>query len=978
MQLCWSKNQRTGVRMRLVLLFVSSCLLGQVLLIEGESAFVVPVRTTVELKVVLSAASLGGGVTGVNVRFVMPAGQPAVTVRTDASGRASTMYTTPATPGYFNVDAVAEAGDGAVASFAFSNGILAPTGSALAIKAEVRRVLLRNAADGSNLQLVGPYWLPAGSLVRPARWGKDKEAGGLWRAEVASWLFWVDEGPAKSWAKPTRFYLVPNGDVAQARISGEMWWPLVRIPDGAWQSVGRITSAFSELLTVAGPVPATGDNCGVMLTSNALNFSGFEAYLRKSGVSRLYSDPSLALGCKRTFVLVSGMGDADGVWLERWNTWEELGQKLQNLGELTVVVESNQSGLAAKWWNGLGLSGVVVSSTDDQRITYTQPLRGGYVTRGLLPALERLNGNFELAVVETQQGELTVGSARPQFQRLVAAGVKRVPLEDVEFSNVGGTRWFSLDPRLEGGSVSVSDPKVALAVVSGKGLLVQGLAAGRTDLVVVGGGFQGIAIIRVGLGDSTLRTCLVVVGQTQCLGQMQRNIPVAEDEVGGHGFLEVQEETIAAIDSKIYTYNRGERNIPIGVRGLKAGRTRLKLRSHDGKVVGDVPVQVAEAGATIAGSIPTSCPDSATYRATFNVSGGDQTLFEPFGGAWWGNGITLVFRRLGADQFEIRSSGASEGQFFAMGGSLAVDCSFVGSGTGVAGLRVTTAQVRGRIQPRAGVFDTMTLDYSIGVDGVFAQPIHYRGTATLAAGCAYQVAPGENLSALGGLFPVRVASPTLCPWTSEVTSGTAEVVVGQLGFGPGVVWLQVPENTGASRRIALRVGGQVVELTQPGRTADAAVILTSLNAGSLETVVTPGSQAIVLGSGLLRPIRFGGLAAPTLYYNPGFSVVQVPDGVKSGVVDVESGLGRGIPVLVERSAPGVVSVTDGKVYVTGIDPALPVWVEVGGFEVGVVVVKPVGAGVFQLEFTAPFSRMGPKPIVVRQGGRSSQRGVFVM
>ncbi len=964
--------------MRLLLFFVSSCLFGQVLLIEGESAFVVPPRTTVELKVVLSAASLGGGVTGVNVRFVMPAGQPGVTVRTDASGRASTTYMTPATPGYFNVDAVAEMGDGAVASFAFSNGLLAPTGSASAIKAEVRRVLLRNAADGSNLQLVGPYWLPAGSLVRPARWGKDKEAGGLWRAEVGSWLFWVDDGPAKSWAKPTRFYLVPNGDVAQARISGEMWWPQVRQPDGAWQSVGRVSSPVGELVARTSLFAGSGDSCGILLTTNPVSFSGFEAYLEKTGVTRIYSDPSLALGCKRTFVLVSGMGDAGGVWLDRWTSWEELGQKLQNLGELTVVVESNQSGFAAKWWNGLGLSGVVVSSTDDQRIGYMQPLRGGYVTRGLLPTLERLNGNFELAVVETQRGELTVGSARPQIQRLVSVGMKRAPLEDVEFSNVGGARWFVLDPRLEGASVSVSDPKVALAVVTGKGLFVQGLAAGRADLVVVGGGFQGIAVIRVGLGDSSIRTCLVVVSQTQCLGQMQRNIPVAEDEVGGHGFIEVQDETIAAIDSKIYTYNRGERNIPIGVRGLKAGRTRLKLRSHDGKVFGDVPVQVAEAGPTIAGSIPTSCPDSATYRATFNVSGGDQTLFDRFGGAWWGSGITLVFRRLGADQFEIRSSGAPEGQFFAMGGSLAVDCSFVGSGTGVAGLRVTTAQVRGRISPRGGVFDTMTLDYSIGVDGVFSQPIDYRGTATLAAGCAYQVVPGESLTALGGLFPVRVGSPLLCPWTAELISGTAEVVVGQLGFGPGVVWLQVPENAGTARRIALRVGGQVVDLTQPGRTVDAPAILTSLNAGSLETIVTPGSQAIILGSGLLRPVRFGGLAAPILFYNPGFSVVQVPDGVRSGVVDVESGPGRGIPVLVERSAPGIVSVSDGKVYVTGVDPALPVWVEVGGFEVGVVVVKPVGAGVFQLEFTTPFAGLGPKPIVVRQGGRSSQRGVFVM
>ena len=293
-------------------------------------------------------------------------------------------------------------------------------------------------------------------------------------------------------------------------------------------------------------------------------------------------------------------------------------------------------------------------------------------------------------------------------------------------------------------------------------------------------------------------------------------------------------------------------------------------------------------------------------------------------------------------------------------------------------MRVTTAQVRGRILPRAGVFDSMTLDYSIGVDGVFPQPIEYRGTGTLAAGCGYQVSLGENLTALGGLFPVRVGSPALCPWIAELTAGTAEVVVGQAGFGPGVVWLQVPENPGVARRIGLRVGGVAIELTQPGRLVDSPVVWTSLNAGSLVTVLTPGAQAIVLGSGLVRPILVGGLAATTLYFNPGYTVVQVPDRVRFGVAEVESGAGRGIPVLVERSAPGIVSVTEGKVYVTGVDPDLPVWVEVGGFEVGVVAVKPVGAGVFQLEFTTPFAGLGPKPIVVRQGGRASQRGVFVM
>ena len=191
-------------------LFVGGTLFAQVLLIDGDGAFVVPARTTVELKVLLSAASLGGGVANINVRFIAPAGmgdfagRASVTLASDAAGRASAQFTSGGRSALFSVDAVAELGDGAVDSFAFTVGASGVVGNAGQVKAEVRRTLLRNAADGSNLQLVGPFWLPPGTLVRPARWGKDKEAGGLWRAEEGSWFFWVDDGPAKAWAKPTR------------------------------------------------------------------------------------------------------------------------------------------------------------------------------------------------------------------------------------------------------------------------------------------------------------------------------------------------------------------------------------------------------------------------------------------------------------------------------------------------------------------------------------------------------------------------------------------------------------------------------------------------------------------------------------------------------------------------------------------------------------------------------------------------------
>lgn len=957
---------------------------AQVLLLDGDGAFVVRPGALVDLRVVLSSASIGGNVAGASIRFIAPtgrggfAGASEARVTTDAAGKASATFTAPNTPGYFSVDAVAAIGDGAVVSFAFSVGTFQPAGVASTVKADLRRLLLRNAADGSNLQLVGPYWLEPNTQIRPARWSKDKEAGGLWRADTGSWFFWLDDGPARSWAKPTRYYLVPGSDVAAARISGEQWWPLLRSPNGDWQSVGRATSFAGALIPTPLAPNGTGDTCGILMANAgqagaAVSFAAFDAYLRRQAINRIYNDPALANGCRKSYVLISAAGDRDGVWLDRCLSWDDLAARLSGLGELTVVIESNQSGNAAKWWNGRGWTGAVISSTDDLRIGYMQPLLGGFVARGLIAALDRPNATWESAVAETLRGDLVVGSARPQFQRLDPSGPRKLLLDNVEFSNIGGWRWVPFVQPLSNPAVNVSDATVAQAFVMGNGVMVRGLTEGRADLLVTAtlGGvvYNGLSTIRVGLGASTVKTCLIVAGQAQCQGQFQRTIPVAEDEVGGHAFLEIQDESIASLDSRIYTYNRGERNIPVAVRGVKAGRTWLKVRSHDGNVMGDIPIQVAEAPAVIQGTVPVACPDAATYRASFEVVGGDRSLFEPFGGAWWGTGITLVFRKTTAGRFEIRSSGATEGQFFAISGTLAADCSFVGTGQGIAGLRITTAQVRGRIIQRAGVFDSMTLDYSIGVDGVFGQPLDYRGTAALVSGCGYQVTPAEAITARGGLFAVRIGSPALCPWTAAVASGAAEVVVGQIGFGPGVLWLQVPENSGAVRAIQLDVAGQRVELTQTGATPGAPRIQTLLQAGRLDTIVTAGSLAFVFGANLERPISIANLPAATLFYNPSYMVIQTPTPLRSGVAEVSSGA----LVLIERSAPGVL---EGN-FVTGIDLSLPVLIEIDGVEQSVLL-RPAGAGLYQMGFSIELGNVAGKSIVVRQGGRASQRGAFAM
>lgn len=918
-----------------LLLFAATPCLAQVLLIEGDSSFVVSPGAAVDLRIVLSSASLGGNVSGVNIRFIT-GGRTVSTATTDAAGKATTRFTAPATAGYYNVDAVAEAGEGAIATFAFTVGSLRGARGPEAVKADVRRVLLRNAADGSNLQLVGPYLVPAGTLVRPARWSKEKQAGGLWRAEVDSWLFWVDDGPSRSWAKPTRYYLIPGDDIAQARITGESWWPLIQTaPNAPWLSLGRATTFTGVPLPA--PSSTTGDLCAVILSNSGypgadITATAFEAYTRRLGVTRFFNSAAAATNCRRTWMLIAAVGNRDGIWLDEWVPFETLAAQLAPASQWDIFIESNQSGVLASWLQGRGLTGIVFSSTDALRNTAVQPLLGGFVARSLIPGLDRNNQSYE-----TTLASFATIPSRPQFQRIETGGLIRVPLEDVEFSNTGGTRFVPFDRALPGAQVSTAHPQMAAAANLGNGILVQSVVEGQTTLNVTAPPYYATSTIRVGLGNASLRGCLISAGQTVCLGQFQRNIPAAEDEVGGHAFVTLQDPSIASNETSLYTWNRGERNIPLNLRGLAPGRTWLQVRSHDGNVMGDIPIQVAAAPPVISGLQPLACPDAATFRATFAVIGGDPTLVQPFGGQWWGSGIVLVFRKTAPDRFEIRSAGTTEGQFFAMGGTLNADCSFIGSGQGIAAQKVTTAQVRGRITPTDGVFNTMTLDYSIGVDFVFGGMVDYRGTATLEAGCGYQIRLAEPLTAAGGIFPLAISSPALCPWA---VSGP--VVAGELGFGPGISWLQIAENTGAARTIRINVAGQIVELQQPAAAPSYPSL--PLTLGRFDTIASPGALTITIG-------------------NPLINYVRVPTTAKLGPLGL---------LQIEPTAPGIVSISE-RIVVTGINPALPLWVEVDGKNESATVID-LGGGLYELVLANRTGRW----LIVRQGGRSSQRGALTM
>lgn len=985
--------------MRWLLLGFASALWGQVLLVDGDGAFIALPRATVQLQAQLVAASIGGGVGGVNVRFIAPVGRGSfggtqtVTVRTDAMGRAVATLQVGEQTGWFGVDAVAELGDGAVATWAVTVGAGLPGVGAETmrnLRAETRRLLLRNAADGSNQQLIGPFLVRQGTWIRPSRWGKSKESGGLWRAEEDSWFFWVDDAPAKTWSKPSRYYLFPvGGSPTTARLGGEMWWPMARVgTEGIWQSLGRATASFGEAFQGT-PGANAGTRCTVVLSANgapgvSVTVAAFLNYAQRQGFTRFLYRLPIPATCESSLVLLTAMGDRDGVWLGIWKRYEDLAAELATAANTTVIVEAPQSGNAVSWWQGRGWGAAVVSAADTERLTYMQELRGGFVVKGLLPALERQGGNFNLAVAELRSSpDVTVAAARPQFARVEAVAVRRFAVPDFEFSNLGGVGLAPLTEPTQRTTLitaNLANESVGRADLVEPGVYLQGLREGLTEyrFSLTDGRVrrEGVGALRVGLGVSSVKTCLQVVGGPQCQGTIQRAFPVGEDEAGGHVVFETQDSTVAVVDARLYTYNRGERTVPYSVRAIAAGRTTMRARSHDGQVLLDVPIEVRDAPAPLLTPPPRACPDAATYRVTFTPGAGEPALYDAIGGNWWGNGISVIFRRPTPTTFEMRSSGAPEGQFFAMGGTVAADCSFVGSGQGVAAQRITTAQVRGRIAATAGTFDRIEMDYTIGVDNVLPNMgrAAYTGSGSAVSGCGFQLEPADaGPQPFGGFFAVNVRSAPLCPWSATVDGGP-RIVANAEGFGSGVIWLEAGRNSNAAPRFAtVRAGGASLRLSQPGVSPAGPVVTAVWSAGKLSSITGLDSLLIVVGERLGNGFRVGGRIAPVLASIGGVAYVGVPTGMAAGTHDVVAFVGTAqsnpVRISLEQVAPAALGWEGGAIIATGLDPSLPLVAEVEGAEARVAAVSRIGLGLYRVTVEGIF-RANAR-VLLRQGGRSS-------
>ncbi len=222
-----------------------------------------------------------------------------LTVRTGSNGIATASFTTNAIAGVFPVAAwVKDTVAGATFAFASLVQPPVPTLAAAAARNAVRSEILRNAVEDENLQLHGPFLIPAGAEVFPAGRSAYPDYIPSIVAQRTSWLFWIDDVPQALFSHATRFVLVDatqaNASQAarQALVAPENWWPQVLL--AASQTVHSLARpsppgpliAFSEEeeASSAAKPPALpprfadppDDACAIILSGPELQGSGHD------------------------------------------------------------------------------------------------------------------------------------------------------------------------------------------------------------------------------------------------------------------------------------------------------------------------------------------------------------------------------------------------------------------------------------------------------------------------------------------------------------------------------------------------------------------------------------------------------------------------------------------------------------------------------------------------------------------------------
>ena len=248
---------------------------------QPENSFVVTPGETRSLRANIRRTD-GSGVPGVNIIFGAPTEGPSGTfegatgpsgsfirVQTDAAGAASVMLTTNQIEGVFEVGIAVEGLPG-FNQFSFTNTSSIPTtpASPQEIRDTVLEQRLSNTTLGPDVQLHGPVFVRAGSIIKAPAPPDPVSQDHPIAVERDSWFMWIDEAPTGFFAHEAQWILMDASLNAAAAVDEAViypvrWYPIVVPPslDAEWTlffPAGSHPESFNPDLFVDAVPPGLG------------------------------------------------------------------------------------------------------------------------------------------------------------------------------------------------------------------------------------------------------------------------------------------------------------------------------------------------------------------------------------------------------------------------------------------------------------------------------------------------------------------------------------------------------------------------------------------------------------------------------------------------------------------------------------------------------------------------------------------------
>jgi hypothetical protein len=482
-------------------------------------------------------------------------------VMTDATGGATASFVANATPEVYLVEALVE-GTAASVTFAITNvtsDVTPPALAAADARAAVEQKLLFGTQLDETLRAHGPVLVPSGAVISAALPSSASVATQPYITDRQSWAFWIDEQPGFKFGHRVRFVILDaadtTADLSKARITREQFWPVVRLTaDGApnpllpasalneqpFQQAAAVgTSNRTSQLRSTQPAavstprtcvvvvrgPASGGVADIGLVQDFLVGSGRvpagNVFAQGSGRNAPATRQDLAglllsaeqQSCKIVYLYISAHGTSDGsVVLMNGTTGESDPVNVLDLQTLLApltgiqiysIIDAGYSGKTAPAFQGIGLTGTFVSSSDAH---HTASARTDHFTPALIKCWKdpksRSTGDGMVTLddaktcVDTNASKI-VTAARPQSAPINPNNIV-VPIPDV-ILDAGGqgsiviprSPALPLDSRIKGTLVLPDTKTATLGLSKQKALPVDLLPGAASTTVLVTGVADG-------------------------------------------------------------------------------------------------------------------------------------------------------------------------------------------------------------------------------------------------------------------------------------------------------------------------------------------------------------------------------------------------------------------------------------------------------------------------------------------------------